>query len=72
MKNPPKSPKAIANVAKQLGYCPCGAPATGTVIVEVNWFRGDDETERRCDAHKKCAFVEPSPTGSEDEGGQGA
>lgn len=60
MKNPPKTVKAIANVAKQLGFCPCGLPATGTVIVQYNWFRGDDEQERRCDIHKKDAFVEPA------------
>lgn len=58
MKNPPKTERAKANVAKEHGFCPCGAPATGTVVIQYDWFRGNDDTERRCDAHKNDAAVE--------------
>ena len=33
----------------------CSAPSTYRVEVEVNWFRGDDETVNACDAHKNDA-----------------
>jgi len=31
----------------------CLAPATYRCEIQVNWFRGDDEYEYRCDAHSK-------------------
>jgi hypothetical protein len=30
----------------------CGVPTTGKVDIEVNWFRGDDEEVRVCEAHQ--------------------
>jgi len=31
----------------------CGAPAVYRCEVQVNWFRGDDVAEKRCEAHSK-------------------
>lgn len=41
---------------KKAGGLPCivcGAPTTGKVDIEVNWFRGDDEQVRVCSDHIK-------------------
>ena len=33
--------------------CPCGKMGEYRVTIQVNIFRGDDEVEWRCEAHKK-------------------
>lgn len=40
-----------------LPNCPCGTKAVYRVEIQVNWFRGDDESEPRCEKHKDDAEV---------------
>lgn len=48
--------KAITPQKGQMLLCiVCGAPATHRLELEVNWFRGDDETVRACATHKDDA-----------------
>jgi hypothetical protein len=37
----------------------CDQRATGRILVQVNWFRGDDQRLARCDAHKETVFPRP-------------
>lgn len=46
-KNPKGAPQCVA-----LG---CGCKATHRVVVEVNYFRGDDEVGNACPLHKNDA-----------------
>lgn len=40
------------NGAPDCDVIDCTAKATHRVEIQVNWFRGDDESCRACDAHK--------------------
>ena len=43
---------------EQRGKCVvCGAPAEYLVIIQVNWFRGDDESARTCHEHKRQIYA---------------
>ena len=54
----PRVSKITYKVNNTSAKCECGELGRYKVMIEVNYFRGDDEVYWRCDKHKKMVTTD--------------